>query len=196
VARPRTPIGTFGEIHLDRTRDGRARALTRFRDYDGQLRRVQATADTPKGAERKLKELLAERTDQTVRQGELTSASNQRLFMLQLDDLHRGPGPEWLRQPWRSLRPGGQTTVRRMLATFRDEYTRTFETLWAGSARDATEDFVAWIWTRPARTKTPGGALGSRPTRCPSSACCPAVPSPQRAAIRRAPSMRTVSPLR
>jgi integrase len=78
VARPRTPIGTFGDIHLDRTRDGRARALTRFRDYDGQLRRVQATADTPKAAERKLKELLAERTDQTVRQGELTSASSFR----------------------------------------------------------------------------------------------------------------------
>jgi integrase len=78
VARPRTPIGTFGEIHLDRTRDGRARALTRFRDYDGQLRRVQATADTPKAAERKLKELLAERTEQTVRQGELTSASSFR----------------------------------------------------------------------------------------------------------------------
>jgi integrase len=78
VARPRTPIGTFGEIHLDRTRDGRARALTRFRDYDGQLRRVQATAATPKAAERKLKELLAERTEQTVRQGELTPASSFR----------------------------------------------------------------------------------------------------------------------
>ncbi|TGN65814.1 site-specific integrase [Nocardioides eburneiflavus] len=78
MVRPRTPIGTFGEIHLDRTSDGRARALTRFRDYDGQLRRVQATAATPKAAERKLKELLAERTEQTVRQGELTPASSFR----------------------------------------------------------------------------------------------------------------------
>ena len=78
VARPRTPIGTFGEIHVEKTHDSRARALTRFRDYDGQLRRVQATADTPKAAERKLKEMLAERTEQQVGQGDLTSASSFR----------------------------------------------------------------------------------------------------------------------
>lgn len=78
VARPRTPIGTFGEIHIEKTLDGRARALTRFRDYDGQLRRVRATADTPKAAERKLKEMLAERTEQQVGQGDLTSASSFR----------------------------------------------------------------------------------------------------------------------
>lgn len=47
MARPRTPIGTFGEIYFEQTHDGRSRALTRFRDYDGQLRRVQATAATP-----------------------------------------------------------------------------------------------------------------------------------------------------
>lgn len=78
MARPRTPIGTFGEIHVERTHDGRSRALTRFRDYDGQLRRVQATADTPKAAECKLKEMLAERTEQEVGQGDLTSASSFR----------------------------------------------------------------------------------------------------------------------
>ncbi|RYC07268.1 tyrosine-type recombinase/integrase [Nocardioides zhouii] len=78
MARPRTPIGTFGEIHVERIHDGRARALTRFRDYDGQLRRVQATADTPKAAERKLKEMLAERTEQKVGQGDLTCASSFR----------------------------------------------------------------------------------------------------------------------
>lgn len=78
MARPRTPIGTFGEIHVEKTHDGRARALTRFRDYDGQLRRVQATADTPKAAERKLKEMLAERSEQKVGQGDLTAASSFR----------------------------------------------------------------------------------------------------------------------
>lgn len=78
MARPRTPIGTFGEIYFEKTQDGRARALTRFRDYDGQLRRVQATADTPKAAERKLKEVLAERNEQHVGQGELTAASSFR----------------------------------------------------------------------------------------------------------------------
>jgi hypothetical protein len=35
---------------------GRTRALTRFGDFDGQLRRAQAPADTPKAAERKVKE--------------------------------------------------------------------------------------------------------------------------------------------
>lgn len=46
VPRPRTPIGTFGEIYYDTAPRGRARAFTRFRDHDGQLRRVQATAAT------------------------------------------------------------------------------------------------------------------------------------------------------
>jgi hypothetical protein len=78
VGRPRTPIGTFGEIHVEKTHDRRARALARFRDYDGRLRRVQATADTPKAAERRLKEVLAERTEQNVAQGELTAASSFR----------------------------------------------------------------------------------------------------------------------
>ena len=78
MARPRTPIGTFGEISIEKTPDGRARALTRFRDYDGLLRRVQATADTPKAAERRLKELLAERSEQLVGQGELSASSTFR----------------------------------------------------------------------------------------------------------------------
>ncbi len=76
MGRPRTPIGTFGEIHFEKARDGRACAITRFRDYDGQLRRVQATAATPKAAERKLKEILAERTERSVGHGELTPGSS------------------------------------------------------------------------------------------------------------------------
>lgn len=91
MARPRTPIGTFGEIYFEKTHDGRARALTRFRDYDGQLRRVQTTADTPKSAERRLKEVLAERNEQKVGQGELTAASSFRqLVDIWLGDLDLG----------------------------------------------------------------------------------------------------------
>ena len=78
MARPRTPIGTFGDIHVEHAPGGRVRALARFRDHDGQLRRVQATADTPKAAEQKLKELLAERAEQSVGQGELTASSSFR----------------------------------------------------------------------------------------------------------------------
>ena len=47
MARPRTPIGTFGEIYFEKVSGGRARAFARFRDHDGQLRRVQATAAGP-----------------------------------------------------------------------------------------------------------------------------------------------------
>jgi hypothetical protein len=46
MARPRTPIGTFGEIRFETLTNGRVRALTRFRDHDGRLRRVTATGDT------------------------------------------------------------------------------------------------------------------------------------------------------
>jgi hypothetical protein len=38
VARPRTPIGTFGEIEFTNLPNGNVRARVRFRDYDGQVR--------------------------------------------------------------------------------------------------------------------------------------------------------------
>ncbi len=88
MARPRTPIGTFGEIYFEKVSGGRARAFARFRDHDGQLRRVQATAASQKAAERRLKELLAERADQSLGQGELTASSPFRqLVDLWLADL-------------------------------------------------------------------------------------------------------------
>ena len=58
--RPRTPIGTFGQIAVTDL-GGRYRALTRFRDADGRLRKVSATAATRRGAEATLKARLAER---------------------------------------------------------------------------------------------------------------------------------------
>ena len=78
MPRPRTPIGTFGEIYYEKAPGGRFRALARFRDYDGQLRRVQATGTTQQAAARKLKELLAERAEQSVAQGELSGSSSFR----------------------------------------------------------------------------------------------------------------------
>jgi integrase len=78
VPRPRTPIGTFGEIYYEKAPGGRFRAFARFRDYDGQLRRVQATGTTQQAAARKLKELLAERAEQSVAQGELSGSSSFR----------------------------------------------------------------------------------------------------------------------
>ncbi len=78
MPRPRTPIGTFGEIYFEKAPNGRYRAFARFRDHDGNLRRVQATGATQKAAERKLKELLADRAEQNVGQGELTASSSFR----------------------------------------------------------------------------------------------------------------------
>ena len=78
MPRPRTPIGTFGEIYYEKAQGGRFRAFALFRDHDGQLRRVQTTAATQQAAARKLKELLAERAEQSVGQGELSGSSSFR----------------------------------------------------------------------------------------------------------------------
>jgi integrase len=76
MARPRTPIGTFGQIRFEQQTGGRIRALARFRDHDGRLRRVTATGDTHKAAERNLKELLADRIERSVGSDELTPSSS------------------------------------------------------------------------------------------------------------------------
>jgi len=58
--RPRTAMGTFGGVHLTGL-GGRYRALTRFRDMDGRLRKVSATARSRRAAEALLKERLLTR---------------------------------------------------------------------------------------------------------------------------------------
>jgi len=59
--RPRTAMGTFGQVHVDDL-GGRYRALTRFRDTDGRLRKVTATARSRRAAEALLKERLLTRS--------------------------------------------------------------------------------------------------------------------------------------
>jgi integrase len=76
MPRPRTPIGTFGEIYFEKAPGGRFRAFARFRDHDGQLRRVQTTALTQQAAARKLKKQLAERAEQCVGQSDLSGGSS------------------------------------------------------------------------------------------------------------------------
>lgn len=58
--RPRTAIGTYGAVYVMR-RAGRCVAETRFRDLDGQLRKVTATADSASAATALLKEHLLDR---------------------------------------------------------------------------------------------------------------------------------------
>lgn len=62
MARPRTPIGTFGKISHRRLGKGRCEARARYRDWDGTLRVVQCTALTVAAAELALKRKLSERS--------------------------------------------------------------------------------------------------------------------------------------
>lgn len=87
MGRPRTPIGTFGEIHFERTPAGQVRARARYRDDDGQIRRVSAVGSTQKAAERKLKEQLGNRASRTDYNEVTPDSSFNQLVELWLDDL-------------------------------------------------------------------------------------------------------------
>ena len=87
MGRPRTPIGTFGDITYVKVPGGRVRARTRYRDDDGQVRRVSATGATNKEAERNLKKVLSQRPSH-VASGELTGdTSFGKLVEVWLEDL-------------------------------------------------------------------------------------------------------------
>ena len=62
VARARLTIGTFGDIAYFEAPRGRVVARTRYRDWDGKNRLVQATAKTHSQAEQALKARLANRS--------------------------------------------------------------------------------------------------------------------------------------
>ncbi|GAA1953300.1 tyrosine-type recombinase/integrase [Nocardioides panacihumi] len=72
MSRPRTPIGTFGDISFQTMPSGQVRARVRFRDDDGQLRQVTATGTSRRKAETTLKSKLLERPEQLRGTGELT----------------------------------------------------------------------------------------------------------------------------
>src|SRR3954470_12819434 len=75
MARPRTPIGTFGDISYINASGGQFRARTRYRDDDGRVRRISATGATKREAERNLKKVAAERSS-CRSTGELTPNSS------------------------------------------------------------------------------------------------------------------------
>lgn len=93
MGRPRTPIGTFGEIHREKTPSGQVRASglvrarARYRDDDGQARWVSAVGLTQKTAERNLKEQLGNRTSRTNYNEVTPDSSFKQLVDLWLDDL-------------------------------------------------------------------------------------------------------------
>jgi len=59
--RPRTAIGTYGAIHVTRKRSRTYVARTRYRDIDGRLRDVTATAESRNRAIADLKDRLLKR---------------------------------------------------------------------------------------------------------------------------------------
>lgn len=61
MSRPRIPIGGYGEIAFLPRGKGKVEARTRFRDWDGQTRLVQATASSRPAAEVALKKKLTQR---------------------------------------------------------------------------------------------------------------------------------------
>jgi hypothetical protein len=86
MARPRTPIGTFGEISFARV-GSKVRARTRYRDDDGWIRRVQAAGASEADAVRRLKATLAHRESRRT-YGELSPDSSfGALVKIWLEDL-------------------------------------------------------------------------------------------------------------
>jgi integrase len=75
AGRPRTPIGTFGTVST-RRRGSRVTAETRFRDADGGLRRVTASAPSAAAARRRLQEKLLTRAAEGHGGAELRAASS------------------------------------------------------------------------------------------------------------------------
>lgn len=75
MGRPRTPIGTFGEISLAKVAGGQVQARTRLRGDDGQVRRVSTTGGSRQGAERNLKRVLSKRASR-VASGHITADSS------------------------------------------------------------------------------------------------------------------------
>jgi hypothetical protein len=61
MPRQRLTIGTFGDITTRKLPSGRFAARTRYRDWDGHARLVQASGATAKAAERALKAKIADR---------------------------------------------------------------------------------------------------------------------------------------
>jgi integrase len=75
MSRERLAIGTYGEILVFKAKAGTYRARTRFRDWDGVSRLVQATGETRRKAESTLKQKLTERQEFLPGDGDLTGDS-------------------------------------------------------------------------------------------------------------------------
>ncbi|MDO5730824.1 site-specific integrase [Corynebacterium sphenisci] len=73
AGRPRTPIGTWGTIHVRRVPSGAWEARTRYRDSDGRLRLVSARGRTAGAARNRLQTRLADRSEATTADSGITA---------------------------------------------------------------------------------------------------------------------------
>lgn len=90
--RPRTDIGTFGDIRTAATSSGKWQAVTRFRDWDGRVRRITATGGTKAQAVAALKRKAADR-DNVGNTGRAVTADTpfRVLAQLWLDEMQMDP---------------------------------------------------------------------------------------------------------
>lgn len=92
AGRPRTGIGTFGDIRTTRTTSGKVQAITRYRDWDGRARRVTTTRATKAQAVAALKRKVADR-DAAGDTGDTLTANSPfpTLAELWLDEIRADP---------------------------------------------------------------------------------------------------------
>ena len=88
AGRPRLPVSTFGSITTTKVAPDRYRATTRFRDWDGQTRKVTSMGPSRSAAEAALKVDLAARTRVSDGSDSLTADSPfERLAAAWVEDL-------------------------------------------------------------------------------------------------------------
>ena len=100
AGRPRTPIGTYGSVNVHR-RGKHVTAETRFRDADGRLRRVTASASSAAAARLRLKEKLRGRPSYGNGGSLRVSSTFGELADLWLADLELRDVAEGTRQTYR-----------------------------------------------------------------------------------------------
>lgn len=102
MAKPRTEVGTFGDIRVKEIRKGVFQADTLFRDSDGELRRVKRNGSSRMAAQNNLKAALTKRQQRV--KGSVTGGT-----------LFRDFAPLWLAEMKRLRKPTTYDTYRRHL---------------------------------------------------------------------------------
>ena len=73
MARPRLPVGTFGEISTSKTDNGRHRARVRYRDLDGRKLQLEASGASAAQAKRRLRTKISRTEHAMATESEITA---------------------------------------------------------------------------------------------------------------------------